>query len=532
MVTKVSQSERARRFATAAVGYTTAAMAVGEMVSRVATDMNAFLVAEPDAPIPPSLRQAVRMLNTPELEECAARVTSGVTRGVTQAAAGAMGPTGDTEPGEGADGPVHDAPSCSSTAEGQSMVDKILERVLDARNWGLVSCIVSSTTRQTLEAVIDVVKEQMEARQSGEESGGRGNATGAAGVESPLSEMLFSWLDKQPERVLALAASPEGKGVLLDLCSCFVSNAVGVYLEKTAGTNTFDDFFSAASRARNRDVMQDIAGRCTGEAVRTVVEVVSPGMMSPGVKRAAERRAARDAAAREDRGGSVGLQTPGQVPAMVVGRSRDGDGREWSRGEYNSAEGSCREGPNESPVEAVASLVHDEELMMTPRPAGASRLVVSSGDSMSDDSMFAPYGAGHHVINSTSSPSSDDTSDTIVTASQTAAAAFTTAVMKDLAPHLFRVMVAPEGRQLITEVAGTCTASAVRSFVLSMRDCVFFVQGSKGGAPVVLSVKNATRVALFAVFVFFLFRLLCMGVISLFGYSFSISGYIPKMVGV
>mmetsp|Transcript_12236 Transcript_12236/g.29559 ORF Transcript_12236/g.29559 Transcript_12236/m.29559 type:complete len:178 (-) Transcript_12236:299-832(-) len=97
------------------------------------------------------------------------------------------------------------------------------------------------------------------------------------------------------------------------------------------------------------------------------------------------------------------------------------------------------------------------------------------------------------------------------TSSAAIAAAFTSAMVNDLAPHVFRVMVAPEGRQLITEVAGTCTASAVRSFVLSLRDCVFFVGATKGGHQsgglVVMSSANAVRVVMAAMFIFWLLHL-------------------------
>ena len=116
VVQQVSQSDRARQLYTATIGYTSAALAVSEMVSKLTTDVNDFINAEPDAPIPPSLRQAVRLINTPELEECAARVTSGITRGVTTVASAAMGGDGDAS---------------TSGAGASEMVDRVLDKILN-----------------------------------------------------------------------------------------------------------------------------------------------------------------------------------------------------------------------------------------------------------------------------------------------------------------------------------------------------------------------------------------------------------------
>jgi hypothetical protein len=114
--------------------------------------------------------------------------------------------------------------------------------------------------RLCLEAVIDVMKEKYAASQSAggagggaSGSGGDGSASGVAG--SSVTDTLLPMLDAMPERFLQLVASPDGKGVLLDLCSCFVSTAVGVYIDKTAGgPNSFDDFFGAAARPANLEV--------------------------------------------------------------------------------------------------------------------------------------------------------------------------------------------------------------------------------------------------------------------------------------
>ena len=69
-------------------------------------------------------------------------------------------------------------------------------------------------------------------------------------------------------------------------------------------------------------------------------------------------------------------------------------------------------------------------------------------------------------------------------------------------------MTSADGRQLIAEVAGTCTASATRSLVLAIRDCVFFVEtrDPKNGARGVYAATGiaAFRAAISVVFVVWL----------------------------
>lgn len=89
-----------------------------------------------------------------------------------------------------------------------------------------------------------------------------------------------------------------------------------------------------------------------------------------------------------------------------------------------------------------------------------------------------------------------------------AAAAFTSALVNDAAPRVFAAFASPDGRRLAADVVGTCAASATRSFVLSVRDAVFFVdsrekRGSGFGKRDAFKAKaaDAARVALAAVFI-------------------------------
>ena len=449
MYQRVSRSERAQQLLTATLGYTTAAMAAGETVAKLAVDVKDFLHADADAPVPPSLRQALRVLNVPELEECAARVTSGVARGVAAAtSSGANG--GGEEDGSG-----------GANTGGTSSLDAVLDKVLDPRNWGLASVIVSGATRQALEAIIDAMREQY------------GPGTTASDDTGGVNDAL--------DKMLQMAASPEGKSVLLDLCSVFVSAAVGTYLDKTQDANSvFDDFFAAATRASNREAMQDIAGRVTGETVRTMVEVLSPH--SAQSRGAAARRSESRAAYARDSGG------------------HRGDGSVHNGGRLSTPE---------SIVHTVGA-AHAHVGLVTPGAQSVFQTfeLGGGGDDMSEESHGVNGSAGAldgSAGADTSSPDGSD--DTAYQNTQTpnaqahAAAAFTSALFSDLGPQFFKVVVAPEGRSLIAEVAGTCTASAVRSFVLSLRDCVF-VTSNDGRTSVTVYFANAVRVALIA-FAFF-----------------------------
>jgi len=459
----VSRSERAQQLLTATLGYTTAAMAAGETVAKLAVDVKDFLHSDADAPVPPSLRQALRVLNTPELEECAARVTSGVARGVAAATSGGGVDGGRREGGDedGGDGPA------------TSSLDAVLDRVLDPRNWGLASVIVSGATRQALEAVIDAFREQY-----GAGGGGADAPASSGGESSTVNDVL--------DKMLRMAASPEGKSVLLDLCSVFVSAAVGTYLDKTQDANSvFDDFFAAATRASNREAMQDIAGRVTGETVRTMVEVLSPNTSALNATRGAAARRSESRAAYARDSVNVGAASPaagGIDGSFTVGAAHAHVGLVTPGAQsvfqtFDAGAGFDAMSTEESPVAVNGENGRSD--------AGDGSARDASSPSGSDDTDLAE-------------PSSVDPATT----QAHAAAAFTSALFSDLGPQFFKIVVAPEGRSLIAEVAGTCTASAVRSFVLSLRDCVFVTSKDGRTWSVTSYAVNAARVAAFA-FAFF-----------------------------
>ena len=60
-----------------------------------------------------------------------------------------------------------------------------------------------------------------------------------------------------------------------------------------------------------------------------------------------------------------------------------------------------------------------------------------------------------------------------------ATAAFTSALLQTTAPRVFSAFTSPDGRRLVADVFGVCAASATRSFVLSIRDAVFFVDSPR-----------------------------------------------------
>ena len=464
----MSQSERARQLATATLGYTSAALAASELISRLTTDAAAFIHAEPDAPIPDSIRQAVRLVNTPELEECAARVSSGVARGVAGAASAAMG---------GGDGGAGDADAGPSAAE------RVVDKLLDPRNWGVVSVLVGGATRQTLETIIDVWREST--RRNDEESSPENeNGDAPSALESAL------------ESALRVAASDDGKSVLLDVCSTFVSQMVGTYLDKTAGSNAFDDFFAAALAASNREAFGDIAGRVTGEAVRAAAEAVSPA--AAAASRRAQQRAARrdedEGANEEDTGFLSDTLSDDRLTDPSVARdSRDGGPSDGGTGTRREGSARARDLFPDSPRDVFAGLPNASP------PSADSSAEETRPESHRGRRRLADGGDGGRLrrrIGRARSPES----------AAEAAAAFTSALVNDAAPRVFAAFASPDGRRLAADVVGTCAASATRSFVLSVRDAVFFVDSREKrgfGKRDAFKAKaaDAARVALAAVFI-------------------------------
>ena len=217
----------------------------------------------------------------------------------------------------GGDGGAGDADAGPSAAE------RVVDKLLDPRNWGVVSVLVGGATRQTLETIIDVWREST--RRNDEES-------------SPENGDAPSALESALESALRVAASDDGKSVLLDVCSTFVSQMVGTYLDKTAGSNAFDDFFAAALAASNREAFGDIAGRVTGEAVRAAAEAVSPAAA------AASRRAQQRAARRDGDEGSNEEDTGSLSDTFSDDRVTDGDpsvARDSRDGPSDGGTGTC-----------------------------------------------------------------------------------------------------------------------------------------------------------------------------------------------
>ena len=418
----------------------------------------------------------MRLVNTPELEECAARVSSGVARGVAGVASAAMG--GGDENG-------------AETDAGPSALERAVDKLLDPRNWGVVSVVVGGATRQTLETVIDVWRES----RRGTDDTTDGSRTG----DSP------SALESALERALKLAASDDGKSVLLDVCSTFVSQMVGTYLDKTAGSNTFDDFFAAALAASNREAFGDIAGRVTGEAVRTAVEAVSPAAA------VASRRAQQRAAREDSRDGRHEGNAPRAENEPV---SRRADVRVSGTGTATSGAARGARGLfPDSPRDVIAGLP-DASPPSSSASAEGTRLSPSEDGRASGDEPAASSRRrfGSRGGRSRGSPES----------AAEAAAAFTSALVNDAAPRVFAAFASPDGRRLAADVAGTCAASATRSLVLSVRDAVFFVD-SRGSRrdhseskrdAFKAKAADAARVALAALFLLWIVASLTASLVS------------------
>ena len=119
-----------------------------------------------------------------------------------------------------------------------------------------------------------------------------------------------------------------------------------------------------------------------------------------------------------------------------------------------------------------------------------------------------------------------------------AAAAFTSALVNDAAPRVFAAFASPDGRRLAADVAGTCAASATRSFVLSVRDAVFFVDSREKrgfGKRDAFKAKaaDAARVALATLFLLWIVASLTASLVSVARFlGWNTARYAAELPGV
>lgn len=208
--------------------YSAAAATVSETVALVSNDLRTFLASDATE-LPQSLRQLNKLLQSPEVQETVATVTSSVVRGAGVATSGALG-------------------GAAGAATSPPLVDTVIEAVLSERGRGLVGMAVGVATRNATTAVCEFLERRMDAA-----------TAGASGSGFGLKE------------VLDLLSSDQGERLLTLLLTKSIRTTVSSYVESTTGYNFYNDMLASIVNQDNRDALTDLLSRVTASFCRELM---------------------------------------------------------------------------------------------------------------------------------------------------------------------------------------------------------------------------------------------------------------------
>jgi hypothetical protein len=264
-----SASGTLRKIQTALANYGEGCAAASATFAAVLRDLNGYLQSDKDE-VPQSIRQLAKLFQAQEVQASLRAGVSTLVAGVTeQLAAGSR--DGDA-------------------LRGPSAIDKVIEAVLSERGRSLVGLAVSVASRNCTAVFCDAV--QSIYRQAAE--GGSAPAGPSATAE-----------------LLAFLASERGERLLSVIVTDTVRNGVGVYVDKTAGVNYYNDLFSSLADPAHKQAVTEVLVAVTKvfcrESVGSYVSSSAAAAARPGGSRAAAPAAAAPAAA----AGSGGRQQQG-----------------------------------------------------------------------------------------------------------------------------------------------------------------------------------------------------------------------------
>lgn len=223
------------RLRDAVTAYTDAASAGGALCRLVVQDLQQYLASDDDKqlPLPASLRQLARLLQSPEAADTTATAVAAIVRGVTE-----------------------DVPSTTTrdaSSEGTERprplpaLDRVLSALLSDRGQSLVTVAVGMAARN---AATSYVTEA--ARQAA--------AAGAPPARPPLDALL------------AFLSTPAGQQLAVVCCSAAVSQGVRAYCDQTLDINFYEDLFSSMAKPAHLRAVQACVSAFARDAVGAMLD--------------------------------------------------------------------------------------------------------------------------------------------------------------------------------------------------------------------------------------------------------------------
>ncbi|KAM7266392.1 hypothetical protein ACFE04_004289 [Oxalis oulophora] len=192
-----------------------------EMMSNVSKDWNQFIQSDSDE-IPNSLKQVMKIARSDEFAQSLISVSQGMTIGILR----------------------------GYKVENMNVLKRYANRVMDTifsePGTGFVSVVVGTFARNLV-----------------------------LGLYSRAD------FDHDSAQWLNVVCNKKSKELIADCVQKFVSTAIAVYLDKTNGINSYDDFFSGLTNPKHQDNVRDILVTVCNSAVETMVKTSHQVLTDP-----------------------------------------------------------------------------------------------------------------------------------------------------------------------------------------------------------------------------------------------------------
>jgi hypothetical protein len=241
-----------RKINDALANYSKGSLAASSTFAAVLTDLNTYLQSDKDE-VPQSVKQLAKLFQAKEVQDSLKTGVTTLVSGVTEQLAATS--TKDED-----------------SARGPSALDKIIEAVLSERGRSLVGLAISVASRNSTaifcEALQNIYKQA---------------------AEAPSSSSASSSQSTAMVEILNFMSSDQGERLLSVVIGNFVRNAVGVYVDKTANINYYNDLFSSLAEPAHKQALTEVMSAVTAVFCKELVGtyVSSSSAAASGARQAA-----------------------------------------------------------------------------------------------------------------------------------------------------------------------------------------------------------------------------------------------------